>query len=389
MMKKRSIAVGILSGQSSILAVIVDNTIRSSSGRTHLAWPKKRGGTIPRARRMGGGGPPPRRTAGDDDDTTAIVECDPEATAEADAADVGVLGCSSSIAGEICVANALSTLGGFCYPPIASYTRVCDATSSYFNTDCDCSAFDTETQTGSIVCLQLTQNAGSMFYGCYNVTALDFDKNSFENGRYSARGTCREFVMSNSGGDGTTTTSRQCIELHSTYGGGGGGPSSFNSSSCELYFDGQACTSCILSGDFPAWPNPSNTTWKANCSNVVNGLIIADLTDLPMIQACSTPVVDGTVCDLCHSSSSSRRSDGTRIFYSDNTVISLEGFGTSLTCGELLKANHALQLSSDKCVEAAAVAQAQCCVYAWYVTHTKNNEGQPQPATLPNMTISQ
>ena len=84
---------------------------------------------------MGGGGPPPRRTAGDDDDTTAIVECDPEATAEADAADIGVLGCnsrtsSSSIAGEICVANALSTLGGFWNPPIASYARVCNPTSS-------------------------------------------------------------------------------------------------------------------------------------------------------------------------------------------------------------------------------------------------------------------
>ena len=76
-----------------------------------------------------------------------MVECtDPDgATAETRAAaDVGVL--EECATGEICVANASSSLGGFCYA-YDIYTRVCDPTSSYFNSDCDCSAFDVQTKT--------------------------------------------------------------------------------------------------------------------------------------------------------------------------------------------------------------------------------------------------
>ena len=301
-------------------------------------------------------------------DGKTTIECNPEATAEADAAvaDVGVLACSStgtgSGAGEICVANAMSSLGGFCYP-VAGYTRVCDPTSSYFNTDCDCSAFSNDTQTGSIRCLTSTQNAGSIFYGCSTVRALDFDMNSFQKGRYSTRGTCREFV-SLYGGEGNASTPRSsnqlCIELHSTF----GDPFAFNTSSCDMQMNGQSCTSCTLTMDFPAWPKPSASTWTADCSNLVEGLTVSDYTEFPIVQACSKPVLDGTVCDLCGGAD-----DGTRIFYTDNTLISLDGFrgGTDFTCGALLSANNALQISSDKCSEAAAVAQATCCVYQWYV----------------------
>jgi len=90
--------------------------------------------------------------------------------------------------------------------------------------------------------------------------------------------------------------------------------------------------------------------------------------DFPVIQACHKPVINGTVCDLCGGAGGSGGGGG-YVSYYDTTVISLEGFGgttttSSFTCTDLLYANNAHQISSDKCPDAIEVAQAECCAYA-------------------------
>lgn len=165
---------------------------------------------------------------------------------------------------------------------------------------------------------------------------------------YISGESCIEFVV---GGDDTTTPTTTTNSTKLCF------ASSNGTSSCHLQMDGQVCTSCTITEDLT----------NADCSNVVKGLMIPNVktfADFPVIQACHKPVINGTVCDLCGS--------GGYVSYYDTTVISLEGFGgtttttttSSFTCTDLLYANNAHQISSDKCPDAIEVAQAKCCAYA-------------------------
>ena len=276
-----------------------------------------------------------------------LVECIPEEIAEARSADVGVLDeCGQD---KVCVENVESSLGGFCYMAYGIPSFCYQIYPDY--AACDCSDFNVTTQTGSITCSHLngTANMGSSYYGCYDVSAIHSSRYSFKDNMYISRGFCTELFV----GDDATNSTKLCM----TWGTVSGNPFSFNGSSCELQIDGQACASCTHTMDFSQWPqsSPKVLESKADCSNVVDGLMIdyVDYGHLPIIQACQIPI-DGTYCSLC--------ADNEYFDYSDYvTAIPLDGFGSDFTCQDLDWANRSNQLSSDKCVEATVLAQAACC----------------------------
>ena len=294
------------------------------------------------------------------------VECSPAEAIAAEArtavADVGILGCGYD---EVCVANIDSSLGGYCYETYG-IAKVCDPLSNSFDPGCDCSAFDVQTNTGNISCplpYEITSNTmGSLYYGCYDVSTQTSQTFTLEDNMYIARGFCTKFLVVGDDEDATNAT-QLCTTLDTVY----GSPFSFNGSSCELQIDGQTCTSCTFIQDFSEWPMTSEVVESTSyCSNVINGLMIADLEDfgnLPIIQACYKPI-NGAFCDLC--------ADNTYIDFLDTKEISLDGFGPDFTCGGLDEANNANQISSDKCPEATALAQAECC---------KAVPGNPAPST--------
>ena len=133
-----------------------------------------------------------------------------------------------------------------------------------------------------------------------------------------------------------------------------------------MKIDGEKCTSCTV-GDGPQ-------EYYFDCSNIAEGVkvepnpnansndyeVVRWLPSLPMMQACHKPV-DGTRCNLCGVDF------GMDLENNAGTVISLDGFGDALTCYGLYNANHEYQITSDKCIEASAVAKAECCVDRWYV----------------------
>ena len=267
------------------------------------------------------------------------AECDYEASA----ADVGVLVCGSD---AICVENVDSSMGGFCY--LASSFGIfnaCDPSSVTFDAACDCSAFNVENKTGNISCPYGNKNMGVYYYGCYDVIEHITLMASFQDNMYTSRGSCAEFVA---GGDVTKST-KVCTTLDTA----NGNPIRFDGASCEVQIDGQVCTSCLIN------PHPAlNLSSEADCSNVVEGLMIAVYYHslLPIIQSCyDKPIDGGTFCSLCSDTSSAY------IPLSGTTAISLDGFGSNFTCELLSAANRAYQISSDKCPEASAVAQAECC----------------------------
>jgi hypothetical protein len=51
----------------------------------------------------------------------------------------------------------------------------------------------------------------------------------------------------------------------------------------------------------------------------------------------------------------------------NNALMSLAGWGDSLTCTQLVQANMDGELSAQTCSDASVVAMANCCVYKWYV----------------------
>lgn len=282
-----------------------------------------------------------------------MVECtDPDgATAETRAAaDVGVL--EECATGEICVANASSSLGGFCYAYDTIYSRVCDPTSSYFNSDCDCSAFDVQTKTGTFSCLSHNMSMGYRFNGCSDVSAHTSLWNSLNDNMYTSRGMCTEFFVGEDAASNSTT------KLCTTFGIVDGSRNGLKDSSCELQIDGQVCASCTYTVDFSQGFTGSVTRSmvlesKADCSNVVDGLMIADLweiRDLPIIQNCYK-----TFCDMCPQVKYINRTDTTAISVVD-------GFGPNLTCEGLFDASFEHQITVGKCPEATAVAQAECCM---------------------------
>ena len=386
-----TIAVGILSAQSSILPVASEKKIRSSddsrerfslqNALSAMGSTSFRGDGRGLLSRSGAGGinkenktPLTRsstRSSSRALEDGKIVECNPAAIAEArDAvADVGILGCGYD---EVCVANVDSSMGGFCYETYG-IAKVCDPLSNSYDPACDCSAFDVQTKTGTISCPYENINMGASFYGCYDISAHMSLTFTLEDNMYIARGFCTEFLVVGDDEDATNTT-KLCTTLGTVY----GSPFSFNGSSCELQIDGQACTSCTFTQDFSEWPVTSEILEsKAYCSNVIDGLMIDDLEDfgnLPIIQACYKPI-NGTFCDFC--------ADNTYIDFLDTKEISLDGFGHDFTCGGLHEANNANQISSDKCPEATELAQAECCKTSRSETSEPGTPAPSEPTSAP------
>ena len=405
---KLSIAVGILSARSSTLhsaQAAIDSTRRNkkkdSRALLNLSGPKSFGTkkTSSLTDTQSATRSSSRRALSD----FKLVECDPEASA-----DVGVLGCDAE---ETCVA-ADTSMGGVCYAvdicdpshstfeatcdcsafdlqtktgiiscPIESETRnlrnldrVCDLESLYSppRYTCDCSAFDLETRTGSISCLD-----SSTYIGCYGVSSLNRTATILlEDSMYTSWAVCYEWVI----GVNRTTSSKSCVEWDDIT-EWDGEPLSWNgTTSCEVQIDGQACASCTYTLAFldvniynnDPWPMIIYDPFKADCSNVADGLTIAAgtysslmWTDFPMNQACldcdlnhdlctgDTSTIDGASCgsNLC--------GYGTSFDLTDKTLISLNG--SYFTCGGLQWANAFDQISSDKCPEVTALAQAECC----------------------------
>ena len=333
---KLSIAVGILSARSALYsaqAVIDSTSVSRGDGRRALlnlvgptGFSKKQSSSLT-------GSTPSATTRSSSRALEDFKgdECDFEASA-----DVGVLVCASD---EVCVANADSSMGGFCYETDGLF-NACDPSSASFDAACDCSAFDLQTNTGTISYPAGNENMGAHYYGCYDIVADVSFMASFKDNMYIWHGGCTEFVV---GGDATKST-KLCSKVYTV----NGNPNRYDGTSCELQIDGQVCNSCTLTEEFLGS--------TADCSNVVDGLIVAigDRRLLPIIEACYNPI-NGTRCNLC--------SNNTYMDYNqyDTTAISLAGFGSDFTCGGLRTANGYYQISSDKCPEAAALAQAECC----------------------------
>ena len=347
-----SIAVGILSARSTLYsaqAAIDSTSVKKKDGRAllNLSGPRKSFG---KKKTSLTGTQSATRSSSRVLEDDKVVECDWSASFPEDSTpDVGVLGCGS---GEICMENADSSLGGVC----SEYTGfridlVCDPTSAYYDTGCDCSAFDVETRTGSISCLDSLTYIGCNGVSSRNSTATIL----LEDSMYISRALCHEWVI----GVNATTSSKSCVEWDDLT---DGEPYSLNgtTTSCEVEIDGQACTLCTYTLAFTALslsPNPWGTglvdPFKADCSNVVDGLMIAPIgrlkwTDFPINQAC-----DGSFCDLDYCPG------GTSFDVYDKTPISLNG--SYFTCGGISKSRLLVQTSSDKCPEATALAQAGCC----------------------------
>ena len=350
---KLTVAVGILSANS-LPAVVAE--AKSSDGQQFWAMSKKDHRVAIGSTRSNELGTRPSkgkfmmnvaswRSSSHGSTIHSTTECIPDESGEAD---VGALGCGS---GQICVASVDSRLGGFCKSNAHLTGRrmqgehlfdVCDPTSSYYQYgNYDCSSFDMATKTGSIsysreypFCL------GSMYYGCYNVCVSSATTFSFENGESISHDICAEIVAS---GNITTTTSSLCTYFSGDY------------ETCETKLDGQKCTSCTTDNGL-----------SFDCSNVIDGVKMeleeqtVWFANHPIIQACNKPV-DGTYCDLCGVDF------GMDIQNDTGTVISLDGFGDAFTCYGLRNANSYNNIPSDRCIEASAVAKAECCVDRWYV----------------------
>ena len=354
---KLSVAVGILSANS--LPAVVSET-RSSDGQQLWTTSKtkdRRRLAIDSTRSNGLGLRPSSdwfmngalwKSASHGSTINAYTECIPDESTEAD---VGALGCGS---GQICVARVDSILGGRCKRNTAAPLTgrslqegtvfdFCDPTSSYNQLDsCDCSSFDSATKTGSISCFGKEPYClGSLYYGCYNTCLSTAKTFSFENGESISIDICEELVTTGE----VTGPSSLCTYFSGDY------------ETCETTLDGQQCTSCTT-----AYPEGNSF----DCSNVADGVKggLEEQTmwfaNHPMIRACHT-AVDGTYCNLCGDDF---------VFDLENnagTVISLDGFEDALTCAGLLYANSYNKIPSDRCLDASAVAKADCCVDRWYV----------------------
>ena len=323
---KLSSAIGILTAHSALATLVSEDTPRSSSERQRPSWQNEQSGIGSTGSRRDDGrvllnrsGPEtsidekktpltglPSATVSTRSSSRALdedgkmVECNPEVTAETTStnADVGVLG-SCNPPYEACKASAQSSLGGFCYEAFR-IDLVCDPESYHYQEwyhHCDCSAFNVQTRTGSISCLE-----SSIYNGCNDDVSSRNSIATFvlDDNIYTSRAFCSEWGI---GVNATTitATTKSCVEWEDMT---NGTPFSLNGSttSCEVQMDGQPCTSCTYTlafyDDFAGWPWAMEIVdpFKADCSNVVEGLMIAPAnvaynrrlswTDFPINQAC-------------------------------------------------------------------------------------------------------
>ena len=279
------------------------------------------------------------------------IECTPEESTEAH---VGVLAAACAV-DQMCIPSVYSSMGGFCYTAPLTSARslqtetssdVCDPTSDYYQI-CDCSNFDMAAKTGSFACTY-TQCLGTYYYGCYDTCFTVTESTSVENGEYISSGLCSSSVV-----DGDGLILLYCVKF-------------INDGTCEFQMYDQKCTSCTVTDDLLTW----------DCSNVVDGLTSdASFSDVfPIVQACNKPV-NGTDCDLC----------GDNTFYAnDLTPFSLDGFGNALTCSGLEEAETNNLISAEKCPEAAALAQMECCAPPSGETVSPGGNASVVPTVAPN-----
>ncbi len=263
--------------------------------------------------------------------TSSPIECDPSV------ADIGILPCGADAS---CVKSNDSKMGGLCQPSMtrrrtstAYYgpSRLC-ASSSYEDTfySCKCDDFDSTTKSGSITCTYKEETCfGSMYYGCYATCATRSFTQGFENDTYTSYKSCINFS--------TPRAESFCRSYGNDW------------AKCEVEFNGETCNSCSYEKYY----------LNFDCSNIPGGPVLSGsgrpTASLSIIQECYKPV-DGEYCNLC----------GYDMFipssYGDKPI-PLSGFGDTLTCYGLQEAQWSNQISTDKCTEASAVAQASCCVY--------------------------
>ncbi len=303
-----------LGGECLLPSDVLDGTIKTS----RFAFPNKqevlRNIRIPRSQ-----------------NNSSPIECDPTV------ADIGILPCGSDAS---CVKSNDAKMGGFCETSMThrrtsmAYdgpSSLCEGPSyqeTYFS--CKCEDFDSTTKSGSITCTDKEEVCfGSMYYGCYGTCATRSFTQVIEND--------------------TSTSSKSCINFSTPKAESFCRSYRNDRANCEVEFNGETCNSCSYEG----------YNLNFDCSNISGGPVLSGdgwyITSLPIIQECYKPV-DGEYCNLC----------GYDMFIPHSKrdkVIPLSGFGDILTCYRLQEAQWSNQISTDKCTEASAVAQASCCAY--------------------------
>ncbi len=259
------------------------------------------------------------------------IECDPTV------ADIGILPCSSDAS---CVKSNDAKMGGFCETSMThrrtsmAYdgpSSLCEGPSheaTYFS--CKCDDFDSTTKSGSFTCTYKKERCyGSMYYGCYATCATRSFTQVFENDTYASYKSCINFS--------TPRAESFCRSYRN------------DRANCEIEFNGETCNSCSYEQYY----------LNFDCSNISGGPVLSGdewyIASLPIIQECFKPV-DGEYCNLCGDDMFIPSTNGYK-------PIPLSGFGDTLTCYGLREAQWSDQISTDKCTEASAVAQASCCVY--------------------------
>ncbi len=259
------------------------------------------------------------------------IECNPAV------ADIGVLHCGADAS---CVKNSKAKMGGFCETSMThrrtstTYdgpSSLCERTPYEDTTiSCKCEDFENTTKSGSITCTYKEEACyGGRYYGCYATCGSRSFTQVFENDMYTSYKSCINFS--------TPRAESFCTSYDR------------NGKNCEIEFNGETCNSCSSKVIY----------LNFDCSNISDGPVLSGYgrptASLPIIQECYKPV-DGGYCNLCGEDMSISYSNGDKL-------ISLSGFGDTLTCYGLQEAQFFNQISPEKCSEASAVAKASCCVY--------------------------
>ena len=262
------------------------------------------------------------------------VECDPAATA-----DIGILSCGN---GERCVPSSSSGMGGFCMSSSESRHLqatgafgMCTPSSSYYKSlNCDCSGYDTSSGSGEIPCLTIDNYClGLSFPGCRYTCETRIVRYQVSNFTLQAAGACSNFTSSG------TTTGTFCSGQ------------TYDSGTCAVSINGQACTSCTVV------PDGSYSYLSFDCTNVggvVGNTKQSRAITVPSIQACYVQPPNPN-CTLC-------TTEGTVMVASAfSKIVSVGNLG-NFSC-KALHANEYLYgpISENYCAAAAAAATSACC----------------------------
>mmetsp|Transcript_41106 Transcript_41106/g.119049 ORF Transcript_41106/g.119049 Transcript_41106/m.119049 type:complete len:407 (+) Transcript_41106:111-1331(+) len=181
----------------------------------------------------------------------AMVQCDPASV------DIGILACED---GQYCEQDETSELGGFCVDSLTQDNRRLANALDYYLSQCgayppdapymfcDCSQVK-KNKGGTMTC---NQNTTSLtVQGCYGVAVSNVFTYTFE----------KKDLVSSTDCYSTTTPFQETICF--TYPEEAGG--------CTAYWNGQLCTSCVLTNYYVA---------SFNCTNVAGGRIGDSVKDM-------------------------------------------------------------------------------------------------------------